>query len=73
MRQEHLTDQEQATAAEQEAIQRKGRVCERFIVALPVEASEAQRLELGCAFADALTQGKAGYVLAIHDKAGNDL
>lgn len=67
------TDNQQGKAAEQEAFKRKGRACERFIVALPVEASAAQRLEIACAFADALTQKKAGYVLAIHDKAGNDI
>jgi hypothetical protein len=50
-----------------------GRVCERFVIALPCEASPHQRAELGRAFAEALTKGNAGYILAIHDKAGNDL
>ncbi len=49
-----------------------GRVCERFVIALPCEASPQQRVELGKAFAEALTNRKAGYILAIHDKAGND-
>lgn len=69
---DHTTDTRQAQAAEQAAQGRRGRVCERFIVALPVEASREQRLELAQAFAEALTQEKAGYILAIHDKAGND-
>lgn len=50
-----------------------GRVCERFVIALPREASSQQRAELGQAFAEALTNRKAGYILAIHDKAGNDI
>ncbi|QIR85450.1 hypothetical protein FIU66_09670 [Paracoccus sp. AK26] len=62
----------QAKAAEDAAQVRQGRVCERFIVALPVEADEEQRFALAYAFAEALTEGKAGYVLAIHDKKGND-
>jgi hypothetical protein len=69
---DHSTDARQAQAAESEAQRRRGRVCERFIVALPVEASPEQRLELAQAFAETLTKGKAGYILAIHDKAGND-
>lgn len=48
-------------------------MCERFIIALPVEASESQREQLAKRFAEKLTQGKAGFVLAIHDKAGNDI
>jgi len=67
------TDQQHANTAEQDARKRKGRACERFIVALPVEASAAQRLELASAFAESLTQGRASYILAIHDKAGNDV
>lgn len=50
-----------------------GRVCERFVIALPCEASPRQRVELGKAFAEALTNRKAGYILAIHDTAGNDI
>ncbi len=65
------TDTLQGRAAESEAQKRRGRVCERFIIALPVEASVEQRVELATEFADALTQGKTGYILAIHDKAGN--
>lgn len=66
------TDAQVAIAAEQEAQNRKGRVCERFILALPVEASPEQREALVRAFAEALTQGVAGYVAAIHDQRGND-
>lgn len=66
------TDAQVAIAAEQEAETRKGRVCERFILALPVEASPEQREALVRAFAEAMTQGVAGYVAAIHDQRGND-
>lgn len=58
--------------AEENARKRRGRVCERFIVALPLEASEAERERLVVAFAEGLTQGQAGYVAAIHDRQGND-
>ncbi|UWR88314.1 MobA/MobL family protein [Phaeobacter inhibens] len=47
-------------------------MAERFIIALPVEATPAQREALANAFAEKLTDGKAGFILAIHDKAGND-
>ncbi|MEE4210075.1 MAG: MobA/MobL family protein, partial [Parvularcula sp.] len=66
-------DAETAQAAEAEAIRKKGRVAERFIVALPVEATAEQRAALARAFAERLTGGKAGYVFAIHDQNGNDL
>jgi hypothetical protein len=59
--------------AEAVAQKRKGRVCERFIVALPVEATAAQREALTRAFGEAITGGKAGFVAAIHDKASNDI
>jgi len=65
-------DQEAAVRAEQTAEKRGGRVAERFIVALPVEATPEQREALARAFAEALTNGAAGYVAAIHDKNGND-
>lgn len=58
--------------AEQAALKRKGRVCERFIIALPVEASGQQREDLVRAFCEAMTKGQAGYVAAIHDHRGND-
>lgn len=61
-----------ATMAEEEAQRRKGRVCERFVVALPVEATPEQREALTRAFADRLSHDIAGYVAAIHDMAGND-
>lgn len=59
--------------AEEQAQRRKGRVCERFRVALPVEASPEQREALVRAFGDALTDGLAGYIAGIHDQSGNDL
>jgi hypothetical protein len=65
-------DAEVARAAEQAAEKRGGRVAERFILALPVEATGEQRAALAQAFAEGLTQGIAGYVLAIHDARGND-
>lgn len=58
--------------AENAAQKRKGRVCERFIIALPVEATAQQREALAKAFAEKLTGGVAGYVAAIHDQNGND-
>ncbi len=58
--------------AEDVAQKRKGRVCECFIVALPVEVSGEQREALTRAFAERLTGGVAGYVVAIHDQQGND-
>ncbi|NVJ64529.1 MAG: MobA/MobL family protein [Flavobacteriaceae bacterium] len=70
---EHSSDNLLGQAIEAEAMQRRGRVCERFIIALPVEATPEQRVELARTFVEELTRGKAGYVLAIHDKAGNDL
>lgn len=66
------THTETARLAEDEARRRKGRVCERFVVALPVEATPDQREALTRAFADRLSQGIAGYAGAIHDQAGND-
>jgi hypothetical protein len=66
-------DAQVAGAAEREAETRKGRVCERFILALPVEATPEQREALVRAFAEALTKGTAGYVAAIHDQHGNDI
>lgn len=69
---DHPSDAILGAAAERSAEKRKGRVCERFIIALPVEATDAQRSDLARRFADSLTQGKAGYVLAVHDKDGND-
>lgn len=68
----HPTDALIAVAAEREAETRKGRVCERFILALPVEATPDQREALVKAFGEALTKGVAGYVAAIHDQRGND-
>lgn len=65
-------DAEAARAAEQAAEKRGGRVAERFILALPVEATAEQRVALARAYAEELTQGVAGYVLAIHDARGND-
>lgn len=66
------TDLLVADAAEREAEARKGRVCERFILALPVEATPDQREALVRAFAEALTKSVAGYVAAIHDQRCND-
>lgn len=66
------TDRHTAKTAEDYAQKRKGRVAERFIIALPVEATPGQRVALANAFAEKLTEGKAGFILAIHDKAGND-
>ncbi|WP_027245782.1 MobA/MobL family protein [Leisingera daeponensis] len=67
------TDAETGTLAEQEAERRKGRVCERFILALPVEATPDQRAALVKEFCETFTQGVAGYVAAIHDQTGNDI
>lgn len=64
---------EVAKAAEDEAQRKKGRVCERFRVALPVEATAEQRADLVRAFGEELTDGLAGYIAAIHDQNGNDV
>lgn len=69
----HPKDAQVAVAAERDAETRKGRVCERFILALPVEATPQQREALVRAFGEALTKGTAGYVAAIHDQHGNDI
>lgn len=61
-----------ASLAEEEAQRRKGRVCERIVIALPVEATPAQRQALARAFAERLSKGIAGFVAAIHDQHGND-
>lgn len=61
-----------ATAAEMDAQRRRGRVCERFVVALPVEASDDQREALVRGYADLISHGIAGYVAAIHDQHSND-
>lgn len=66
------TDAGTAQTVEREAATRKGRVCERIIIALPVEATPEQREALVRAFCEAFTKGVAGYVAAIHDKNGND-
>lgn len=68
----HPKDAQVAVAAEREAEARKGRVCERFILALPVEATPEQREALVRSFGEALTKGTAGYIAAIHDQHGND-
>lgn len=67
------SDRATAQQAEDAAQRRKGRVCERFIIALPPEATDQQREALAKAFADELTGGVSGYVAAIHDRNGNDL
>ena len=64
---------EVAKAVEDEAQRKKGRVCERFCVALPIEATPQQKEALVRAFGEALTEGKAGYIAAIHDQHGNDV
>ncbi|WP_457650688.1 MobA/MobL family protein [Profundibacter sp.] len=61
-----------AILAEQEAQRRKGRVCERFVIALPVEATAEQRSALALAYAQRLSKGIAGFVIGIHDQNGND-
>ena len=66
------SDTATAQEAENAAQRRKGRVCERFIIALPVEATDKEREALVRAFAEELTGGVAGYVAAIHDQTGND-
>lgn len=49
------TDRHTAKTAEDRAEKRKGRVAERFIIALPVEVTHAQREALANAFAEKLT------------------
>ncbi|NOC91506.1 MobA/MobL family protein [Ruegeria sp. HKCCD6604] len=61
-----------AKDAEEAAMKRKGRVAERFIIALPIEATSEQREALVRAFCEEMTKQKAGFVAAIHDVNGND-
>lgn len=69
----NMSDKELARNSEKDAEKRKGRVCERFILALPIEASFEQREILVRSYCEAITKGVAGYVAAIHDKHGNDV
>lgn len=62
-----------AHKVESDALRSSGRVCERFTIALPVEANAAQRAALVSTYAEHLTLGIAGYVAAIHDQTGNDI
>lgn len=62
-----------AQLAEHDAQKRKGRVCERFVIALPVEATNEERVALVREFAERLSHGVAGYVAAVHDCHGNDI
>lgn len=62
-----------AEEAEASAAKRGGRVAERFIIALPCEATADQRVALVRAYSEALTNGEAGFIAAIHDQAGNDI
>ncbi len=74
--QERLPGRSQVEAArisEKEAQKRRGRVCERFVIALPVEASPSQREALVQSLAEQFSKGVAGYVAAIHDQHGNDI
>lgn len=64
---------ETATSVEQAAEKSGGRVCERFTIALPLEAKAEQREALVSAFAEHITKGNAGFIAAIHDKKENDL
>lgn len=64
---------ETAATVERAAERSGGRVCERFTLALPLEANEEQRKALVVAFAEHITKGEAGYIAAIHDKKENDL
>lgn len=67
------SQKDSAEAAEMEAFRSEGRVCERFTVALPIEATSEQREILATAYAEYITLGQCGYVAAIHDKTGNDM
>ena len=66
-------DKTVADEAEASAAKRGGRVAERFIIALPREATAEQRVALVQAFAEALTNDEAGFIAAIHDQSGNDI
>ena len=72
---ERLTSPNLMTAArqaEKEAERRRGRVCERFVVALPVECNNDQREALTRAYCQHMTKQRASFIAAIHDKNGND-
>ena len=53
----------------EEASDRKNaRICEKVMIALPRELNAAQRVELVRDFAERVTQGKAPWLAAVHDK-----
>jgi hypothetical protein len=55
----------------QEAIDRKNaRVCDKVMIALPIELTHDQRVELARDFAEGMSQGRASWILAIHDGPG---
>ncbi|KIN73562.1 MobA/MobL family protein [Sulfitobacter guttiformis] len=62
-----------ASIVEDAAERSSGRVCERFTIALPFEATLEQREKLLLSFAEKITKGKAGFLASIHDKNGNDI
>jgi hypothetical protein len=52
----------------QEATDRKNaRVIDKVIIALPIELTHEQRVELAHDFAEAMSQGRASWMLAVHD------
>jgi len=52
----------------QEAIDRKNaRVIDKVMIALPIELTHEQRVELARDFAESMSQGRASWILGIHD------
>lgn len=54
--------------AEEKADRKNARICDKIMIALPRELDAEQRLHLVKDFAERVTQGKAPWLAAIHDK-----
>jgi hypothetical protein len=57
---------------QQEAADRKNaRVIDKVMIALPIELTHEQRVELTRDFAESMSQGRASWILGIHDGPGD--
>lgn len=54
--------------AEEKADRKNARICDKVMIALPRELDAAQRVKLVRDFAERVTQGKAPWLAAVHDK-----
>src|ERR1044071_3715619 len=68
------TDREELFAwldREEASDRRNARVIDKVIIALPIELSHDQNVELVEAYAERMTQGRASWVAGIHDGPGD--